>query len=305
MGSEVDQSKEWAKRHLQLRSKGSRHAAACVTASAELPLSPREAYELMSHPDNAVIFRGIERCTYRQVLWAAADAGRPSDGRQTVEVENESGGPLPACVFGARTCLCSLVLHRPWRCIQAAGLPVVCVSDGGPAAHKPLKLAAHTPCSATAPSLAPADWHFLFFRGSIQTRMLVHEDPGAGTIHVRLAPAGGTAPLQLMTGKWRFAAGAQPACPPACLPVIWHIAMPCCAFLTQSAAADDDDDASWELQLLPSRLPGMEPPSPHLPQLVLAHRALQVPPRAAARSAWSRRCTRAACPPSSTMASAP
>ena len=99
MGSEVDQSKEWAKRHLQLRSKGSRHAAACVTASAELPLSPREAYELMSHPDNAVIFRGIERCTYRQVLWAAADAGRPSDGRQTVEVENESGG-APACLPG-------------------------------------------------------------------------------------------------------------------------------------------------------------------------------------------------------------
>ena len=104
MGSEVDQSKEWAKRHLQLRSKGSRHAAACVTASAELPLSPREAYALMSHPDNAVIFRGIERCTYRQVLWAAADAGRPSDGRQTVEVENESGGPLPACLARAPAC---------------------------------------------------------------------------------------------------------------------------------------------------------------------------------------------------------
>ena len=108
MGSEVDQSKEWAKRHLQLRSKGSRHAAACVTASAELPLSPREAYELMSHPDNAVIFRGIERCTYRQVLWAAADAGRPSDGRQTVEVENESGGPLT----GTSPCHAVRFLHN-------------------------------------------------------------------------------------------------------------------------------------------------------------------------------------------------
>jgi hypothetical protein len=65
--------------------------------------------------------------------------------------------------------------------------------------------------------------------------MLVHEDPGAGTIHVRLAPAGGTAPLQLMTGKWRFAAGAQPACPPACLPasdLAHRHAMLCASYTT-------------------------------------------------------------------------
>jgi hypothetical protein len=70
--------------------------------------------------------------------------------------------------------------------------------------------------------------------------MLVHEDPGAGTIHVRLAPAGGTAPLQLMTGKWRFAAGALPACA-ACMPGT----TPCCVGFTAATA-------SWVLQLLAS-----------------------------------------------------
>ncbi|KAI3429873.1 hypothetical protein D9Q98_010184 [Chlorella vulgaris] len=139
---ELDSSKDWARHHLKCRTIGGKGVAAVVHAEAELPLAPLAAFQLMAHPDNAAIFRGIERCTYRKVVWAASDTG-PADGRQTIEVENES------------------------------------------------------------------DWQFLFCKGSIQTRMLVHEDPCAGTIHVRLA-AGGTAPLETMTGKWKFAEGSQP-----------------------------------------------------------------------------------------------
>lgn len=141
MTDPCDLAKEWGRHHLQCRTRSGKGIAAVVSAEAELPLTPRDAFQLMAHPDNAAIFRGIERCTYRSVLWRSGRA----DGRQTVEVENES------------------------------------------------------------------DWHFLFFKGSIQTRMLVHEDPSAGTIHVRLAPAGGTAPLQHMTGKWTFAPGRTPS----------------------------------------------------------------------------------------------
>lgn len=88
MEHHLEAAKEWARdsSNLRVHARGSKSAAACVQVAAELPLPPREAFELMSHPDNAAIFRGIERCTFRRVLWAAA-----GDGRQTVEVENESG----------------------------------------------------------------------------------------------------------------------------------------------------------------------------------------------------------------------
>lgn len=56
-------------------------------------LYPILTLQLFAHPDNAVIFRGIERCTYRRILWAAGDS-LPGDGRQTIEVENESGAQL-------------------------------------------------------------------------------------------------------------------------------------------------------------------------------------------------------------------
>ena len=87
----LERSRAWAAGGLSVHARARKGLAALVLAAGELPIPPRQAYELMSHPDNAAIFRGIERCTYRRVLWAAADCGRPGDGRQTVEVENESG----------------------------------------------------------------------------------------------------------------------------------------------------------------------------------------------------------------------
>jgi len=41
--------------------------------------------------------------------------------------------------------------------------------------------------------------------------MVVYEDPAAGTIHVRLAPVGGNAPLQHLNALWRFAPGEDEA----------------------------------------------------------------------------------------------
>jgi hypothetical protein len=84
--------KEWARQNngLSVAAKAGKGCAAVVKGACELPLCPRDAFELFAHPDNAVIFRGIERCTYRRILWAAADS-LPGDGRQTIEVENESG----------------------------------------------------------------------------------------------------------------------------------------------------------------------------------------------------------------------
>lgn len=73
--------------------------------------------QLFAHPDNAVIFRGIERCTYRRILWAAADS-LSGDGRQTIEVENESG---------AQCCCWNMLLHcfpltsQPQGCSSAVG----------------------------------------------------------------------------------------------------------------------------------------------------------------------------------------
>ena len=75
---------------IKLHARRAPGVAARVSAECVLPLPRRAAFELFAHPDNAAIFRGINRCTYRHVLWASSEAGR-ADGRQTVEVENESG----------------------------------------------------------------------------------------------------------------------------------------------------------------------------------------------------------------------
>lgn len=104
MTDPCDLAKEWGRHHLQCRTRSGKGIAAVVSAEAELPLTPRDAFQLMAHPDNAAIFRGIERCTYRSVLWRSGRA----DGRQTVEVENESGG---CCAAPHR----SLSLGRPRR----------------------------------------------------------------------------------------------------------------------------------------------------------------------------------------------
>ncbi|GAB4814689.1 hypothetical protein N2152v2_001735 [Parachlorella kessleri] len=80
----VKEVTEWAAQHLSI-SLGSRAGFAChIDASAVLPLSAAQAYELLTHPDNAAIFRGIDLCSYRHIL--------QDDGceRLLVEVENVS-----------------------------------------------------------------------------------------------------------------------------------------------------------------------------------------------------------------------
>lgn len=100
----------WARGGLELRCRGTRAAAAVLHAAAELPLPPLDCFQLMSHPENAAIFRGIERCTYRRVLWAAA-GGRRADGRQTIEVENESGACAVPCARAAASPPAPAMLH--------------------------------------------------------------------------------------------------------------------------------------------------------------------------------------------------
>lgn len=84
--SEGVEPSKWAQAHVKLDTTNASRQAPCqLTAAAVLPLTPRETFELLTHPENCAIFKGIDRCTYRRIL---ADDG---DGLQEVEVENESG----------------------------------------------------------------------------------------------------------------------------------------------------------------------------------------------------------------------
>lgn len=220
-------------------------AACCLNSLALYGRLP----QLFAHPDNAVIFRGIERCTYRRILWAAGDS-LPGDGRQTIEVENESGAhcqPSSCLLYalGNAAQKAASTMPRMDGCRRTAGLPrdvrqpiwpccwhvppgwllVACaaqcplrdphvvagrraaVSEPYPALHmdcsrfRPLvPRPAPTPHPKPAPRRAgpnlnplhsglppapcscAADWQFLFIKGSIRTRMLVHEDPSAGGV---------------------------------------------------------------------------------------------------------------------------
>lgn len=53
MACDLEQAQRWARAGLTVKAKGSKAAAAVVQAAAELPLPPREAFELFAHPDNA------------------------------------------------------------------------------------------------------------------------------------------------------------------------------------------------------------------------------------------------------------
>lgn len=59
----------------------------CTATIPSFALSPRDFYELITHPENYEIFRNIQRCTFRKVLWH-------DRGRDVVEVENESDWQL-------------------------------------------------------------------------------------------------------------------------------------------------------------------------------------------------------------------
>lgn len=97
--AELELAKQ-AMRGMQLTVRGAPGLAARLRAIGDLPLPPAAAWELFSHPDNSKIFRGIERCTYRKVLWAGR-GGTGGAQRQTVEVENESGQRVGGGAWGA------------------------------------------------------------------------------------------------------------------------------------------------------------------------------------------------------------
>lgn len=55
-----------------------------ISASATMPIEANALFkQVITHPDNAAIFRHMDRCTYRQVL-------EESGGRRRVEVEHEA-----------------------------------------------------------------------------------------------------------------------------------------------------------------------------------------------------------------------
>lgn len=61
------------------------HGFLChIKAHTRLELPPRQAFEIIADPDNARIFRSIEECTYRKVLYEKQQ-------KQRVAVEHQSG----------------------------------------------------------------------------------------------------------------------------------------------------------------------------------------------------------------------
>ncbi|KAK9810148.1 hypothetical protein WJX72_005616 [[Myrmecia] bisecta] len=55
-----------------------------VSLRAKVDLPPDRVFDILTNPDNARVFRGIKRITYRKVL------ERDAQGRQKVEVEHEA-----------------------------------------------------------------------------------------------------------------------------------------------------------------------------------------------------------------------
>lgn len=103
-----------------------------------------------------------------------------------------------------------LLLRRPSNALARRFVPLEPHKATAQGRHLPVAAASHPLCQTPRHRAAlPADWHFLWFKGSIRTRMVVQEDPSTGTIVVRLAPSGGTAPLQHMHALWRFLPGAE------------------------------------------------------------------------------------------------
>lgn len=81
--SEQGAAEQWVTDNVDIisrRQSGTLH----VEASCSFPVTDEQFYELITHPENFEIFRNIQRCTFRKVLW---NNGR---GHQLVEVENES-----------------------------------------------------------------------------------------------------------------------------------------------------------------------------------------------------------------------
>lgn len=81
--SELSAAEQWVTDNVDIvsrRQNGTLH----VEASCSFPVTDMQFYELITHPENFEIFRNIQRCTFRKVLW---NNGR---GHQLVEVENES-----------------------------------------------------------------------------------------------------------------------------------------------------------------------------------------------------------------------
>ena len=81
--SEQCAAEQWVTDNVEIntrRQSGTLH----VEASCSFPVTDELFYELITHPENFDIFRNIQRCTFRKIIW---NDGR---GHQLVEVENES-----------------------------------------------------------------------------------------------------------------------------------------------------------------------------------------------------------------------
>lgn len=76
--------KEWMKHHVKIDSADRKDWFLTLEGKAVLPVTSRQAFELLAHPDGAQIFRGVEECMHRKIL---EDDG---NGRKKVQVENVS-----------------------------------------------------------------------------------------------------------------------------------------------------------------------------------------------------------------------
>eukprot|EP00887_Chlorella_sp_A99_P000827 scaffold5.g827.t1 len=137
-----------------------------ISASATMPIEANALFkQVITHPDNAAIFRHMDRCTYRQVRApprpaAPATPPPPQHGVRGAEV------------------LAALLRRRP---------PQVLEESGG---RRRVEVEHE------------ASWRFLMFHGKFHTRLLVEEDDATRTMHFELKPGTGGI-MKRFKGAWQ------------------------------------------------------------------------------------------------------
>jgi len=81
---EIERAASWVRRNVLMEVSKRGQGELEIEAATIFPIEERKVYEIITHPDNHEIFRGIQRCTHRKVLM------NDGKGRQVLEVVNES-----------------------------------------------------------------------------------------------------------------------------------------------------------------------------------------------------------------------
>lgn len=90
---ELDVAEKWVQENVDFIT-NYRNGVLEIDVGGVFNCSAATFYELLTHPDNAEILRGLNRCTARKILW---NNGR---GHQLVEVENESEWRVAGLLHG-------------------------------------------------------------------------------------------------------------------------------------------------------------------------------------------------------------